>query len=169
MYARVKSCVERIPTGIFYAQGVKANMLFFDKRQPGPEPQTKQLWVYDLCTNMNFTLRTNPLRRTHLDDFVNCYCPGKRHQRQESERFRCFRYEELLKRDKLSLDLFWLRDESLEGTDKLLPPARSQPASSKTCKTHWSNLPPLPKIWEGNQTAIGVLARVGTRSQKPQD
>lgn len=110
----------RLPTGIFYAQGVKANVLFFDKR---PGTSTEQLWVYDLRTNMNFTLRTNPLTRVHLDDFVTCYCAGHMQDRQESERFHSFNYEELLKRDKLSLDLFWLRDESLEGTDNLLPPA----------------------------------------------
>lgn len=110
----------RLPTGIFYAQGVKANVLFFDKYEGA---QTEQLWVYDLRTNMNFTLRTNPLTRAHLDDFVACYHPDNRRERQESERFRAFRCEELRKRDKLSLDLFWLRDESLERTDKLPPPA----------------------------------------------
>lgn len=98
-------------------------MLFFDKRQGSFNAQTERLWVYDLRTNMNFTLRTNPLRSEHLADFIACYNPANRHQRQESERFRSFTYEELLKRDKLSLDLFWLRDESLEGTDKLPPPA----------------------------------------------
>jgi type I restriction enzyme M protein len=113
----------RLPTGIFYAQGVKANVLFFDKHPASPKPQTERLWVYDLRTNINFTLRTNPLKREHLDDFVTCYHPENRRQRRESERFRAFSYEELLKRDKLSLDLFWLRDESLEGTDKLPPPA----------------------------------------------
>jgi type I restriction enzyme M protein len=113
----------RLPTGIFYAQGVKANVLFFDKRPASPNPQTERLWVYDLRTNMNFTLRTNQLKRVHLDDFVVCYHPENRRQRQEGERFRAFTYEELLKRDKLSLDLFWLRDESLEGTDNLPPPA----------------------------------------------
>lgn len=113
----------RLPTGIFYAQGVKANVLFFDKREGSRKVETEKLWVYDLRTNMNFTLRTNPLRRAHLDDFVACYHAENRHQRNESERFRAFSYEELLKRDKLSLDLFWLRDESLEGTDNLPPPA----------------------------------------------
>jgi len=113
----------RLPTGIFYAQGVKANVLFFDKREASAKAQTERLWVYDLRTNMNFTLRTNPLRRVHLDDFVACYHAENRHQRQESERFHSFSYEELLKRDKLSLDLFWLRDESLESTDNLPPPA----------------------------------------------
>jgi type I restriction enzyme M protein len=113
----------RLPTGIFYAQGVKANVLFFDKRQASFNAQTERLWIYDLRTNMNFTLRTNPLREEHLAGFIACYNATNRHQRQESERFRSFTYEELLKRDKLSLDLFWLRDESLEGTDKLPPPA----------------------------------------------
>ncbi len=113
----------RLPTGIFYAQGVKANVLFFEKRQASPKAQTDCLWIYDLRTNMNFTLRNNPLKREHLDDFVACYHVENPHQRQESERFHAFSYEELLKRDKLSLDLFWLRDESLEGTDRLPPPA----------------------------------------------
>lgn len=112
----------RLPTGIFYAQGVKANVLFFDKQPASPHAQTKQLWVYDLRTNMNFTLRTNPLTRAHLDEFVQCYHPANRHQREECERFHVFSYDELLKRDKLSLDVFWLRDESLEGTDTLPPP-----------------------------------------------
>lgn len=102
---------------------VESRTRLFEKRQASPNPQTERLWIYDLRTNMNFTLRTNPLKRAHLDDFMTCYRPESRHQRQESERFRSFSYEELLKRDKLSLDLFWLRDESLEGTDNLPPPA----------------------------------------------
>ena len=112
----------RLPTGIFYAQGVKANVLFFDKKPASPNHWTERLWVYDLRTNQNFTLRTNPLSRAHLDDFVACYHPENRHQRQESERFHSFGYDELLKRDKVSLDLFWLRDESLEGADTLASP-----------------------------------------------
>jgi len=112
----------RLPTGIFYAQGVKANVLFFDKRPASPNHWTERLWVYDLRTNQNFTLRTNPLMRAHLDDFVACYHVENRHQRQEGERFRSFSYDELLKRDKVSLDLFWLRDESLEGADALASP-----------------------------------------------
>jgi len=112
----------RLPTGIFYAQGVKANVLFFDKKPASPHHWTERLWVYDLRTNQNFTLRTNPLTRAHLDDFVTCYRPENRHQRQESERFHSFSYDELLKRDKVSLDLFWLRDESLEGSDGLASP-----------------------------------------------
>ncbi len=112
----------RLPTGIFYAQGVKANVLYFDRMPGSDQPWTKELWVYDFRTNQNFTLRTNPLRREHLDDFVQCYNPENRHQRQETERFRRFSYDELAKRDQLNLDLFWLRDESLESTDNLPPP-----------------------------------------------
>jgi type I restriction enzyme M protein len=104
----------RLSTGIFYAQGVKANVLFFDRKPTSPRHWTERLWVYDL--------RTNPLARRHLDNFIACYHPQNRHQREESERFRAFSCDDLLKRDKLSLDLFWLRDESLEGADALPPP-----------------------------------------------
>ena len=66
----------RLPTGIFYAQGVKANVLFFDKRPASEQPWTERLWVYDLRTNQHFTLKQDPLRRHHLNDFVNSYQPG---------------------------------------------------------------------------------------------
>jgi type I restriction enzyme M protein len=112
----------RLPTGIFYAQGVKANVLFFDRKEASETPWTKKLWIYDLRTNMHFTLRTNPLRREHLDDFVNCYNPSNRHERKESERFLPFDYDEIIKRDKASLDIFWLRDESLEKSSDLPSP-----------------------------------------------
>jgi type I restriction enzyme M protein len=122
----------RLPTGIFYAQGVKANVLFFDKkpaRENPDEPGTSRLWVYDLRTNMHFTLKENPLRREHLEEFVQCYNAGNRHERQPmwSEdkpdgRWRCFDYDELIKRDKVNLDLFWLRDESLEDSEALPEP-----------------------------------------------
>lgn len=112
----------RLPTGIFYAQGVKANVLFFD-RKPGSEaPWTRELWIYDLRTNLHFTRKENPLRREHLDDFVSRFSAGARHERRESERFRRFAYDELLARDKVSLDVFWLRDESLDDGDGLPPP-----------------------------------------------
>jgi len=112
----------RLPTGIFYANGVKANVLFFDKKPPTEQHWTEHLWVYDLRTNQNFTLRTNPLTPKHLEDFIACYKPDNRYERQENERFHCFDYIDLLKRDKLSLDLFWLRDKSLEDADDLPPP-----------------------------------------------
>ncbi|MCQ3811865.1 MAG: type I restriction-modification system subunit M [Acidimicrobiia bacterium] len=113
----------RLPTGIFYAQGVKANVLFFRRREGAEEAWTKELWVYDLRTNKHFTLKQNPLTRADLDDFVACYNPANRHQRQESERFKRYTYDELISRDKVSLDLFWLRDESLEDIDNLPAPA----------------------------------------------
>lgn len=113
----------RLPTGIFYAQGVKANVLFFDKRPASEQPWTERLWVYDLRTNQHFTLKQNPLRRHHLDDFVDSYQPGApRSERSESERFKAFTYDELMARDKANLDLTWLRDESLEDFDKLPAP-----------------------------------------------
>jgi type I restriction enzyme M protein len=112
----------RLPTGIFYSQGVKANVLFFDKKLPGGEPWTKTLWIYDFRTSQRFTLKQNPLQRADLDDFVACYRAGARQERQESERFRPFGYDELVKRDRLNLDIFWLKDESLEDSANLPPP-----------------------------------------------
>ncbi|MFZ0592825.1 MAG: N-6 DNA methylase [Bryobacteraceae bacterium] len=113
----------RLPTGVFYAQGVKANVLFFDRKPASETPWTKLLWIYDLRTNKHFTLKTNSLKRTDLDDFVACYKPANRFERKESERFHCFRYDELEKRDKLSLDITWIRDESLEDIGNLPDPA----------------------------------------------
>jgi len=72
----------RLPTGIFYAQGVKANVLFFDARPAQEKPWTSKLWVYDLRTNMHFTQKTNPLKRSDLDEFVECYHPANRHLRK---------------------------------------------------------------------------------------
>jgi type I restriction enzyme M protein len=112
----------RLPTGIFYRPGVRANVLFFDRRAGGERAATEKLWVYDFRTNQHFTLKTNPLRREHLDDFVACYNPTNRHARVESERFRAFKYDELMRRDKASLDIFWLRDESLEDSENLPAP-----------------------------------------------
>ena len=112
----------RLPTGVFYAQGVKANVLFFDRKRAGETPWTRDLWIYDLRTNQHFTLKTNPLTRVHLDEFVSCYRAADRTQRVETERFRRFTYEELTQRDKANLDIFWLRDESLEDSENLPPP-----------------------------------------------
>src|SRR5206468_2532329 len=128
----------RLPTGIFYAQGVKANVLLFDRKPAQEKPWTTRLWIYDLRTNKHFTLKENTLKRSDLDDFVNCYfgkpgeAPGggtrpttstavgpvgrvpppgaSRHNRVEAERFKSFTYEDLLKRDKVNLDIFWLKD-----------------------------------------------------------
>jgi len=112
----------RLPTGIFYAQGVKANVLFFDRKPASESPWTRTLWIYDFRTNEHFTLKTNPLKRPDLDDFVSCFNPANRHERRESERFRPLAYDDLLKRDKVSLDVFWLKDESLEDSANLPAP-----------------------------------------------
>ena len=120
----------RLPTGLFYAQGVKANVIFFDKKPASETPWTKRLWIYDLRTNLHFTLKTNPLQRKDLDEFVTLYNPANRHERQPSwseanpsGRWRAYDYAELVARDKASLDIFWLRDESLEDSDNLPDPA----------------------------------------------
>ncbi|MHB1308281.1 MAG: class I SAM-dependent DNA methyltransferase [Limisphaerales bacterium] len=112
----------RLPTGIFYAQGVKANVLFFDRKPAQEKPWTQKLWIYDLRTNLHFTLKENTLKRSDLDDFVGCYNPKNRHQRKEGERFKCFTYEELTKRDKVNLDIFWLKDDALEESANLPAP-----------------------------------------------
>ena len=119
----------RLPTGIFYAQGVKANVLFFDRKPGAKDAWTKKLWVYDLRTNKHFTLKTKRLARTDLDDFVTCYRPADRHKRKATwseatpdGRWRAYTYEDILARDKVSLDLFWLRDESLEDSATLPDP-----------------------------------------------
>jgi type I restriction enzyme M protein len=112
----------RLPTGIFYAQGVKANVLFFDRKPASETPWTKTLWIYDFRTNEHFTLKTKPLKRSDLDDFVACYDADNRYDRKASERFRPFEYDELVKRDKGSLDIFWLKDESLEDSANLPNP-----------------------------------------------
>ena len=111
-----------MPTGIFYAQGVKANVLFFDRKAAQEKPWTQKLWIYDLRTNLHFTLKENTLKRTDLDEFVACYNPKNRHERKESERFKSFTYNELLKRDKVNLDIFWLKDEALEESANLPVP-----------------------------------------------
>ena len=97
-------------------------MLFFDRKPASEQPWTQDLWVYDLRTNQHFTLKQNPLTYDHLKDFIDAYRPDDRHNRFESERLHRFTYDELLARDKASLDIFWLRDESLEDADNLPPP-----------------------------------------------
>jgi type I restriction enzyme M protein len=112
----------RLPTGIFYAGGVKANVLFFDRKPPSERPWTDKLWIYDFRTNQRFTLKTRALVRADLDDLIACYNPANRQERTETERFRAFTYDELTARDKASLDIFWLRDVSLEDSENLPAP-----------------------------------------------
>lgn len=112
----------RLPTGIFYKPGVKANVLFFDKKPAAKEPWTKKLWIYDLRTNNNFTLKTRPLMRKDLKDFITVFQPGSFGKRKETDRFKKFSYDELVSRDNLNLDIFWLKDDSMENVDDLPPP-----------------------------------------------
>jgi len=112
----------RLPTGIFYANGVKANVLFFDAKPKDGKVHTKGVWIYDLRTNKHFTLKTKTLKLDDLRDFIICYNPENRHKRKETERFKYFEYKELIARDKASLDIFWLKDDSLDNLDDLPPP-----------------------------------------------
>jgi type I restriction enzyme M protein len=112
-----------------YERRVKANVLFFDARPAREEPWTEKLWVYDLRTNLHFTLKTNPLKRSDLDEFVACFNPENRLAREAtwseanpSGRWRAWSWEEIARRDKLNLDLLWLKDASLEDTDSLADP-----------------------------------------------
>jgi type I restriction enzyme M protein len=74
----------RLPTGIFYANGVKANVVFFDNKPSGKDPWTKEISFYDYRTNVHHTLKKNPLKLNDLQDFITCYNPGNRHKRNET-------------------------------------------------------------------------------------
>ena len=113
----------RLPTGIFYAQGVKANVLFFERKEASEKPWTKDLWIYDLRTNQHFTLKTNPLANKDLDDFKAVYHPGAFAKRKETEHFKKFTSAEIGTRDKANLDMLWLKDDSLEDSENLPAPA----------------------------------------------
>ena len=120
----------RLPTGIFYANGVKANVVFFDNKPSAKTPWTKEIWVYDYRTNIHHTLKKNPLKLEDLSDFIKCYNPENRFKRKETfdaainpeGRWRKFSYEEIIARDKTSLDITWLKDKSLADLDNLPDP-----------------------------------------------
>src|SRR5690606_23424380 len=119
----------RLPTGIFYAHGVKANVLFFDNKPASKDPWTKEVWIYDYRTNMHHTLKKKPMTVADLEDFVSCYAAGNRHKRKETwseknpdGRWRKYSYEEIIARDKTSLDIFWIKDKSLTDLDNLPDP-----------------------------------------------
>lgn len=113
----------RLPTGIFYAGGVKANVLFFDKHQVRERPWTETVWVYDFRVGQHFTLRQRQLTRAHLDDFVAAYRPGESPSaREESDRFKAFSYDEIVARDRSNLDITWLRDPALGDADEHILP-----------------------------------------------
>ena len=120
----------RLPTGIFYANGVKANVLFFDNKPAQKEPWTKDIWFYDYRTNVHHTLKKKPMRLEHLQDFIACYQPENRQSRTENwneqenpeGRWRKYSYEDIVARDKTSLDIFWLKDKTLTDLDNLPDP-----------------------------------------------
>lgn len=120
----------RLPTGIFYAHGVKANVIFFDAKPASSEPWTKEIWYYDYRTNVHHTLKKNPLKLSDLKDFIDCYNPENRHKREENfhpennpdGRWRKFTYEEIINRDKTSLDITWVKDSSLADLENLPNP-----------------------------------------------
>ena len=112
----------RLPTGIFYKPGVKANVIFFDNHPASKNPWTREVWIYDFRTNIHFTLKKNKMRFEDLKDFIECYHPESRHLREEAERFKKFTYDEIISRDKKSLDIFWLKDKSLTDLDNLPDP-----------------------------------------------
>ncbi|AEH60600.1 N-6 DNA methylase [Methanosalsum zhilinae DSM 4017] len=119
----------RLPTGIFYAHGVKANVVFFESKPASKDPWTKEVWIYDYRTNVHHTLKKNPMKYQDLEDFIKCYHPENRHNREETwseenpnGRFRKFSYDEIIARDKTSLDIFWLKDESLADLENLPDP-----------------------------------------------
>jgi type I restriction enzyme M protein len=134
----------RLPTGIFYAQGVKANVIFFDNKPASKSPWSKEIWVYDYRTNIHHTLKKNPLKLDDLKGFIACYNPSNRRKRKETwseasissasavsepvedtspeGRWRKFTYDEIIARDKTSLDITWLKDKSLADLDNLPDP-----------------------------------------------
>ena len=119
----------RLPTGIFYAKGVRANVIFFDNKPGAKDPWTKEVWIYDYRTNIHKTLKQNPLKFEDFADFIKCYNPENRHKRsatwsEESPngRWRKYSYDEIIARDKCSLDIFWLKDDSLTNLENLPEP-----------------------------------------------
>ncbi|MDA3832917.1 MAG: class I SAM-dependent DNA methyltransferase [Spirochaetales bacterium] len=119
----------RLPTGIFYAHGVKANVLFFDNKPASKTAWTKEVWIYDYRNNVHHTPKKSPMRVEHLQDFISCYNPQNRHKRRETwseenpdGRWRRFSYDEIIARDKTNLDIFWVKDKSLADLDNLPDP-----------------------------------------------
>ena len=111
----------RLPTGIWYSPGVKANVLFFNRNLEN-KITNKKLWIYDLRSGKNFTLRENPLTDNDLADFISCYQPEDFKRRNETERFKCFSVDELLTRDRANLDITWIASNSDRETKTVKSP-----------------------------------------------
>ena len=119
----------RLPTGVFYAHGVKANVLFFNNKPASKEAWTKEIWFYDYRTNVHHTLKKKPMLMSHLEEFVKLFKPKNINKRKETwneekqeGRWRKFSYDDVIARDKTSLDIFWLKDKSLTDLDNLPDP-----------------------------------------------
>ena len=145
-------------TSIFYAQGVKANVLFFDRKPASETPQTDKLWIYDLRTNKHFTLKESTLVYKDLEDFVACYNPKNRHERKETDQFKAYTYNELMQRYKANLDIFWLKDESLEDTENLPAPeilASEIVENLEAALEQFNNI--IQELKESEKTSIGKI------------
>lgn len=121
--------VLRLPTGIFYAHGVKANVLFLEKAKTSKSPATKFIWIYDYRTNIHHTLKKDPLQYNNLESFISCYNPSDLAKRKETYskntpegRWRRFTYNDIINREKANLDIFWIKDESLIDLDSIPNP-----------------------------------------------
>jgi type I restriction enzyme M protein len=141
----------RLPTGVFYKQGVKANVLFFDNHPAAKTPWTKEIWIYDFRTNIHFTLKKNPMKLEDLMDFIGCYSPANINKRKETwhpeinpeGRWRRFTHEDILARDKTSLDITWIKDKSLNDLDNLPDPdvlARDMVENLETALEQFSSI-----------------------------
>jgi type I restriction enzyme M protein len=162
----------RLPTGIFYAQGVKANVLFFERKPGAEKPWTQQVWIYDLRTNKEFTLKERRMARADLDEFVACYHPENRNdrtatwdeQQHPDGRWRVFTYDEIIARDKCSLDIFWLRDESLEDSSNLPDP---HVLAADIAEDLRSALEQIESVLADLQVRAAVERRVGAGEPDP--
>ena len=120
----------RLPTGIFYAKGVKANIIFFDNKPAQKENWTKEIWIYDYRTNIHHTLKKKPLLEKHLIEFVDCFNPENISKRTETwdpntypdGRWRKYSYKEIIQREKTNLDISWLKDKSMTDFENLPEP-----------------------------------------------
>jgi len=119
----------RLPTGVFYAHGVKANVLFFNNKPASKTAHTKEIWFYDYRTNVHHTLKKKPLRMEDLAEFIDCYNPKNIYKRKETwseknpdGRWKKYTYKEILERDKTNLDVFWIKDKSLTDLENLPDP-----------------------------------------------
>lgn len=122
MHSREPQRITQLVTKLSLSKRTKANALFFDRKPASEKPWTEKFWIYDLRINKHYTLKKNPLRYEDLQNFILCFNPENRYNREETERFKAFTYDELLQWDKVSLDIFWLKDESLEDTENLPDP-----------------------------------------------